>query len=613
MKNIFFFSLIFIYSLSVYSQNSLDGFDTKYKKSVVKIRYNYRSNFAFTPNYYESSGFAIGDGSLIVTVLGNKINAEAITIYDMEDSTSTPAWVVARDTLQNLCILKTEKPVFKPIEYSNTEIKQAQDIVLVGWLSEHMKTNNYIITEGIVSSSAKDTLVLTSAPLNYGMEGGAALDLDGKLIGMVVGKNYSVDYEKTGFLLRKKFILDLVDSLDSDTYKLDTNDTEFQYHNDMFAYQKFALAATYLYKEVEPKDYKEIAKGLDQYIELIEESDNYEENERTYANLAYAYLLKIYDNSIEEFGIETKVYTQQYNKYLNKAYKMSDTTFREYLKTAIGTPDVFFREDEYGDSEFNYENFESSYFRKSWNYFVTNYDSKKDRREDFENWIRYGTTPVELDNTLEVFKNQRGDLNVYQRLRMKTIGNFLLGSPISILNMTELVSDPYQNYKKLAPISNYFLLGYTSGGYGIRIGFQNYQRRLPFEYINISNNDLKNAFEDEQSLILGLAFYEYFEILYFLSTTEIYYGNSIILNFTYNRPSAADGLTDYYLTASYGLMSGFYIPNVDPSYRSGNGDTSTFGVGLGINFYQNFYIKTLISTADQNELYKLSIGLEAYY
>jgi hypothetical protein len=618
MKNIFFFILILIFSLPVYSQNNLEGFATKFANSIVKIKYNYKSHFVFTPSYYESSGFSIGDGSLIVTVLGNKNNAEAISIFNISDSTYIPAWVVARDTAQNLCILKTDKPVFKPIEFSNVQLKQAQDIVLIGWLSDYLKTNNYVITEGIVSSSAKDTLVQTSAPLNYGMEGGPALDLEGNLIGMVVSKSNSIDYEKTGFLLRKDFILNLVDSLESKTYKLDTNNTEYQNHNDKLAYEKFALASTHLYKEVEPENYSELAKGLDKYIELLEESDNYEENAHTYASFAYAYLLKIYDNSIEDFGVNTKEYTQKYNKYLNKAYKIGDSTMKKYLKSAIKTSDFFFKEDEYDDSEFNYESFESSYFRKSWNYFVSNYDKRKERKKDFNNWIRYGVTPIELDNTLEVFKNKRGDVNVYQRMRMQTIGNFIFGGPLSILNMTEVASDPYQNYKKLVPISNYFLLGYTKSGYGVRVGFQNYQRRIPLQYLDIdkinTNKELQSAYEDEQSLILGVVLYEYFEILYFLSTQEIYYGNSIIFNFTYNRPSAIDGLTDYYFTASYSLLSGFNPIEYDEyGYYSTGVNVNSLGIGLGVNIYQNFYIKTVVSKVVQSELYKLGIGLEAYY
>ncbi len=617
MKKIIMLSLFLCLPFIIIAQNNLDNFETKFTKSIVKIKYNYKSNLSFIPIYYESSGFAIGDGSLIVTVLGNKNYAEAISIYNSEDSTKVPAWVVAKDTNQNLCILKTEKPFFKPIEFTKQPIRQAQDIVLIGWLSDYLNTNNYIITEGIVSSSAKDTIVQTSAPLNYGMEGGAALDLDGNVMGMVVGKNSRKEYEKTGFLLRKKFILDLVDSLDSETYVLDTNETIYQYHENLGAYKRYAEGVSNIYIDVNPENYESLSKGFDEFISLTKQSLDLEKNPRTYANLAYAHLLKIYTNSISMNWPDTDELTLEYKNNLNLAYSTGDSNYKEYLDRVTKVSEDFFKLDLYSTERFNYKEFKSDYFSRSWQHFVSSYRKKDVRKEDFSDWMRYGLTPKELDDALEVFKIKRGGITAFRRDKFETIGDFWLKGPINFLNMTELISDPYQDYKKVVPVSNYFLVGYTSKGYGIRLGFENYQRRIPFQYINqeefFEDESIRETYYDQKSLIVGVVMYEYFEAYYFLNSEAAYYGSEFQFNFMYNRPGDANGLTDYYYFLNLGLNTGYDRSEKLEFSSNRNGHVSTFGAGIGINIYRNYYIRSMISISDQENLYKLGFGLEAYY
>lgn len=617
MKNIFFFSLLLCLPFITRAQNNLDNFESRFTKSIVKIKYNYKSNLSFIPTYYESTGFVIGDGSLIVTVLGNKNNAEAISVYNSEDSTKAAAWVVAKDTNQNLCILRTDKSIFKPIEFSKIPIKQAQDIVLIGWLSDYLNTNNYIITEGIVSSSAKDTVIQTSAPLNYGMEGGAALDLDGKVIGMVVGKNSRKEYEKTGFILREKFILDLLDSLDSDTYKLDTNDTEYQYHDNLGAYKLYADAVSNIYIDVNPEDYEKLSVGFDKFIDLNEQSLDLEKNPRTYANIAYAHLLKIYNSSIVKNGSDSDISTIEYKKYLNLAYAASDSSYKEYLDRVTKIPEDFFRIDLVASERFNYKSFESEYFSRSWQNFVKSYRKKDKRKEDFADWMRYGETPAELDDAIGVFKTKRGGITAFRQDRFETIGDFWLKGPVTFFNMTEFISDPYQDHQKIVPVSNYFLMGYTSKGYGLRIGFENYQRRIPFEYINQEefNDDpkIRDTYYDQKSIILGVVMYEYFEAYYFLNSDAAYYGSQFQFNFMYDRPGDANGLTDYYYYLNLGLNTGFDRSNKLQNSSNINGHVVTFGAGIGINLFKNYYLRTLFSISDQENLYKLGFGLEAYY
>ena len=612
------FSFILILNLpsQLLSNNKFEKFSAKYNQSIAKIRYNYSFNFRNIPTYYESTGFAIDDGSLIVTSLKNLPKAEAITVYNNTDTLPIPAWVVAKDTNSNICILKTDDSHFVPINLDSKPVKQAQDIVLIGWLADRLKTNNYIITEGIVSSSLKDTIVQTSAPLNYGMEGGAALDLEGNLVGMVTGKDKS-DYEKTGFFLQTKFISNLLDTLNSDNYQLDTNETDYQYHKDLGAYKKFAEASTYLYKDLNPITFRELDEGLDNFLKLNEKSELFEKNQRTYSNIAYYYLLKTYINSIELNGEDEKELSRNYSKFLNKSYDVADSTYKEYLTDYTISSNIFFKTNKQDDEKFRFSDFYSDYFRRSWNYFVEQYSDRSNRMEDFQNWIRYGRTPDKLDDALGVFKNQRRD-NKFQEIgRAESSGEFLLHGPITIMNGTDLVSDPYQNFKNLVPYSNYFLVGYAASGYGVRVGFQNYQRLIPLNYVaaTIDSEEDLEAIQDEQSLIIGGTFWRYFEINYFFTSSDFYYSNYIDFSVVYNRPNEIDGLTDFYILGNVSRLLG--VDNrLDSQGRPYAIDKTTnmLGIGGGIRIFRNFYLRSIFSVNEENsQMYRLNFALEAYY
>ncbi|MFN3195934.1 MAG: serine protease [Chlorobiota bacterium] len=612
MKYITTFFFLLVLSFSAQSKNKLEKFVTDYSNSILKIRYNYSQSFTFSPTYYESSGFALGDGSLIVTALKNLPKAEAISIYKANDSVPTPAWVIATDTLRNLCLLKTENPTFEPIKLTEEPIRQAQDIVLIGWLADRMKTSNYVITEGIVSSSIRDTVVQTSAPLNYGMEGGAALNMDGKLIGLITGKD-KPEYEKTGFFVRNEFINSLIDSSNSETYQLDTNDTDYQYHENLSAYKKFAEAATKIYKDLEPRDASEIEEGLEEYISLNEKSESFEKNPRTYFNLAYAHLLKIYVDAVELNGGDISQYSTLYSNYLNDAYELADSNYQERIKYASLNASVFFKLKRSGDEKFNYYDFYTDYFRRSWEYFIEQYDEKEERSKDFNQWLNYGTTPRELDDAIGAFKNKRRSVGLQERTRLESIGSFWLPGPITISNSTELMTDPYRDNKNVIPISNYFLVGYSIGGYGIRLGFQNYQRPLPS--ILLEEEEIESdAYRNEQSLIIGLTMYGIFEANFYLTSDKLYYSKLIDFNMVLNRPNDIDGLTDYYITMGVSVLGGVNTVSYSNEVYLSDEETSMFGIGLGIRFYKNYYFLSKLSLTDNpNNIKTLNLGLEAYY
>jgi Trypsin-like peptidase domain len=134
------------------------------------------------------TGFAIGDGSLIVTAHHVVDGCAAIKIPD-----SGPATLLKSDQRSDLALLKAAKPISTGLRFrTGRSIKLGEEIVVIGYPLRGLLSSPPTVTTGIVSSLAgiRDdrTEMQISAPVQPGNSGGPVLDRSGNVVGVVESK-----------------------------------------------------------------------------------------------------------------------------------------------------------------------------------------------------------------------------------------------------------------------------------------------------------------------------------------------------------------------------------------------------------------------------------------
>jgi hypothetical protein len=134
------------------------------------------------------SGFAIGDGSIVVTNYHVVKGCGDIRLPDVGTAT-----VFKSDPKADLALLKISKPFSTSLRLrTGRSLKLGEEIVVIGYPLRGLLSSPPTVTTGIVSSLAglRDdrTEMQISAPVQPGNSGGPVLDRSGNVVGVVVAK-----------------------------------------------------------------------------------------------------------------------------------------------------------------------------------------------------------------------------------------------------------------------------------------------------------------------------------------------------------------------------------------------------------------------------------------
>lgn len=134
------------------------------------------------------TGFAIGDGSIVVTANHVIQGCTDIRIPDLGS-----AMLLRSDPRSDLAILKPSRPLPAGLRFrSGHPVKLGEEIVVIGYPLRGLLATPPTVTTGIVSSLAglrdDPTEMQISAPVQPGNSGGPVLDRAGNVIGIVEGK-----------------------------------------------------------------------------------------------------------------------------------------------------------------------------------------------------------------------------------------------------------------------------------------------------------------------------------------------------------------------------------------------------------------------------------------
>jgi hypothetical protein len=134
------------------------------------------------------SGFAIGDGSLVVTSNHVVEGCSGINVPGVG-----PAALIRADARADLAILKPNRPLARGLRFrAGHPVKLGEEVVVMGFPLRGLLSSPPTVTTGIVSSLAglRDdrTEMQISAPVQPGNSGGPVLDRSGNVIGVVESK-----------------------------------------------------------------------------------------------------------------------------------------------------------------------------------------------------------------------------------------------------------------------------------------------------------------------------------------------------------------------------------------------------------------------------------------
>jgi S1-C subfamily serine protease len=159
-----------------------------YRATLIGVLATVISASAMAGPLSTGTGFAIGDGSVIVTAHHVVDGCTAIQIPDLGTAT-----VLKSDPRADLAILKPSRPLPIGLRFrSGRSVKLGEEIVVIGYPLRGLLSSPPTVTTGIVSSLAgiRDdrTEMQISAPVQPGNSGGPVLDRSGNVVGVVESK-----------------------------------------------------------------------------------------------------------------------------------------------------------------------------------------------------------------------------------------------------------------------------------------------------------------------------------------------------------------------------------------------------------------------------------------
>ncbi len=177
MKKILIFILIiFIITFLIFAQNIKSD---KAKKVLIKVSPSVVKVVVKNHKTYIASGVAIENDIIVSTYKIAKQNGKyTITL---SNGKSYPATFIGKDKLSSLAFLKISKKILKPITI-NYNSSVGDWVALIGVSYDSFPT----IYQGIISVKKKNSLLL-NAPIVPGLSGGAVVNENGELVGIIKG------------------------------------------------------------------------------------------------------------------------------------------------------------------------------------------------------------------------------------------------------------------------------------------------------------------------------------------------------------------------------------------------------------------------------------------
>ena len=186
-----------------------------------------------------ASGFIIDDGQTLVTnyhVIEDAFRIIATTA-DGEKRTACNT-IIAWSEVADLAVLRCEKDLgVLPLELNNTnEVSQGEEIYAIGYPLGIANT----ISDGIISSIYKDEngidIIQITAPISSGSSGGAVLDKEGKVIGVICA--YYTDGQNLNLSIPVYELMKLLSNRDKNseikTFELNNDDYQLVQIKDLY-------------------------------------------------------------------------------------------------------------------------------------------------------------------------------------------------------------------------------------------------------------------------------------------------------------------------------------------------------------------------------------------
>jgi hypothetical protein len=156
--------------------------------AILSILATFMSAAALAEPHASGSGFAIGDGSIVITSDHVVEGCSGLNIPDVG-----PATLLKSDPRADLAILKPNRPLATSLPFrSGHPVKLGEEIIVIGYPLRGLLSSPPTVTTGIVSSLAglRDdrTQMQISAPVQPGNSGGPVLDRSGNVVGLVESK-----------------------------------------------------------------------------------------------------------------------------------------------------------------------------------------------------------------------------------------------------------------------------------------------------------------------------------------------------------------------------------------------------------------------------------------
>jgi len=169
------------------------------------------------------SGFIVSADGMIVTNRHVVDQDEVEYTVFMNDGTKFDAQVLARDTVNDLAVIKIEGSDLPYLEFANSnELKVGQTVIAIGnALAEFRNTVSVGVISGLSrsitagngmgQSEQLDEVIQTDAAINPGNSGGPLLNLSGQVIGVNVA--VALGSENIGFALPANVASNIVNSV----------------------------------------------------------------------------------------------------------------------------------------------------------------------------------------------------------------------------------------------------------------------------------------------------------------------------------------------------------------------------------------------------------------
>jgi trypsin-like peptidase len=597
MKFRFIIVVIFLTQSLLYSQTKIEAFE-KNKDAVVRI-YSMGLPGAGNSYYYSTgSGFTVNDEGWIFTnhhVVEDAVGYYVVGYTDTKPDTSI-AYVIWKDKELDIAILKTDDLKLPSLKLKKSDnINQGDEILILGFPGSRLNDHEIKVTSGILSSSTKDSTLMTTAPINPGNSGGPAINYAGEVVGQVYAKLVGLNVESTGFLRNIKYLEDAIVKAKDKEIPMKKSIGIDNYN----AYKEMCFADAEYIKIHETKDSTEKMKYVDNAIQKIKKVLDMEPDYALARYYLVNYLFKKaelhceFDNELDEIKADKIIEEFQY--HWAKAKKDSrDEEYADEINASIENK-IYSLADADDIACYRWRDRVSSYSDFAY--------AREVRNEELQDYIHYGTTPKHLRETLinptwERAKYKKYDAFVNEIPLAVTLNNYL--SFDGIFSDNEITSTISELEFEIEPINELKVL--------LNIGFAAKQIKTPEQKIREvqeGNIDALNDYRSAETIPIKIGFYAYsVRARYNITDSYNVLTRKWSLEYMSTMPGDQHGDKNSY---SY-VGIGQYVNDFDTDYA--------INIGQAFEIFDSrvwLDIQLVLGFGDIPDLYQLGIGLGYRY